>query len=132
MIKSPTPTGIFAVQSKDTRIIWEKYNRPGQTFPAAAVIGAAPAAYFSAIQIAPFGVDELSIAGALQGKAMKMVKCKTIDLEVPAMAEFVVEGVIHTEFLEPEGSFGEAHGYSDPRTLSLAFEAKCITHRRDA
>ncbi len=132
MIKSPTRTGVFSESSKDTTIIWEKCNRDGRPLEAAAVIGAAPAVYFSAIQIAPFGTDELGIAGALQGHPVELVKCRTIDLEVPAQAEFVVEGVIHTDMLEPEGSFGEAHGYCDPRSLSMAFEAKCITHRRDA
>ncbi|HLY66450.1 MAG TPA: UbiD family decarboxylase, partial [Chloroflexota bacterium] len=131
MIKSPTRTGIFSDQSKDTSIIWEKMNRLGKPLPAAAVIGASPAVHFAAIQIAPFGTDELGIAGALQGHPVELVKCKTIDLEVPAQAEFVVEGFIYTDHLEPEGSFGEAHGYSDPRSLSLAFEATCITHRRE-
>ncbi len=131
MIKSPTRTGIFSDSSKDTTVIWEKCNRDGKPLPAAAVIGASPAVYFSAIQIMPFGTDELGVAGALQGHPVELVKCKTIDLEVPAQAEFVVEGIIHTDRLEPEGAFGEAHGYVDPRSLSLAFEVTCITHRRE-
>ena len=131
MIKSPTRTGIFSDSSKDTTVIWEKCNRSGQRLPAAAVIGGSPAVYLSAIQIVPFGTDELAIAGALQGHPVELVKCKTIDLEVPAQAEFVVEGFIHTDRLEPEGAFGEAHGYVDPRSLSLAFEVTCITHRRE-
>jgi UbiD family decarboxylase len=132
MIKSPTRTGIFSDASKDTTVIWEKCNRDGKPLPAAAVIGAAPAVYFAAIQIAPFGTDELGIAGALQGHPVELVKCQSIDLEVPAQAEFVVEGYIKTDSLEPEGAFGEAHGYVDPRSLSLAFEVTAITHRRDA
>ncbi|HEX6511789.1 MAG TPA: UbiD family decarboxylase [Chloroflexota bacterium] len=129
MIKSATRTGIFSDSSKDTTTVWEKCNREGRPLEAAAVIGAAPAVYFSAIQIMPFGTDELSVAGALQGHPVELVKCKTMDLEVPAEAEFVVEGIIHTDHLEPEGAFGEAHGYVDPRSLSLAFEVKAITHR---
>jgi UbiD family decarboxylase len=131
MIKSPTRTGIFSESSKDTTIIWEKCNREGRPLEAAAVIGASPAVYFSAIQIMPFGTDELSVAGALQCHPVELVKCKTVDLEVPAQAEFIVEGIIHTDRIEPEGAFGEAHGYVDPRSLSLAFEVTCITHRRN-
>ena len=72
----------------------------------------------------------LAIAGGLAGAPLPLVKAETVDLEVPADAEIVIEGLIHTEALEPEGSFGESHGYSDPRTLSPYFEVTAITHRR--
>jgi 4-hydroxy-3-polyprenylbenzoate decarboxylase len=98
---------------------------------AAAVIGVPPSVYFAAIEMLPFGQDEVEIAGALQGAPIQMTRCKTIDLEVPAHAEIVLEGKVRTDILEPEGSFGEAHGYCDPRTLSFVFEITAITHRRD-
>jgi 4-hydroxy-3-polyprenylbenzoate decarboxylase len=75
------------------------------------------------------GVDELGIASVLEGEPVELVRCKTIDLEVPARAEIVLEGKVRTDILEPEGSFGESHGYSDPRTLSFVFEVSAITHR---
>ncbi len=58
------------------------------------------------------------------------VKAETVDIEEPADAEIVIEGLIHTDTLEPEGPFGESHGYCDPRTLSPFFEVTAITHRR--
>lgn len=130
--KSPIHTGIFPDTNKDIVRMWEKHNVRGTELEVAAVVGAVPAVYFAAVQIAPYGTDELSIAGALQGKPIEIVKCRTVDIEVPAHAEFVIEGKIRTDVLEPEGSFGEAHGYCDPRTLSLTFEVTAITRRTDA
>lgn len=131
MLKSPRHTGVFCDSRGNTTAIWEKCNRRGIPLEAAAVIGAPPPVYYAAIQIMPLGVDELGVAGALAGGPIELVRCKTIDLEVPAHAEIVIEGRIRTDVLEPEGAFGEAHGYCDPRTLSFAFEVTCITHRRD-
>ena len=62
---------------------------------------------------------------------MKLVKCQTVDLEVPATAEIVLEGIIPTNYMEEEGPYGESMGYVDPRTLSTMFELKCVTHRKD-
>jgi UbiD family decarboxylase len=129
-VKSPLRTGVFADSHKHAAIMWQKCHDRGIPLEAAAVIGAAPSIYYSAVQIAPYGVDELSLAGALQGRPVEVVKCRTVDLEVPANAEIVIEGRIRTDLLEPEGSFGEAHGYCDPRTLSPVFEVTAITHRR--
>ncbi|HEX2386640.1 MAG TPA: UbiD family decarboxylase domain-containing protein, partial [Candidatus Binatia bacterium] len=98
--------------------------------PAAAVIGASPSVYYAAIEVMPFGVDEIDIAGALEGAPVEIVRCKTIDLEVPAHAEIILEGRVRTDILEPEGAFGEAHGYCDPRFLGMIFEITAITHRQ--
>jgi UbiD family decarboxylase len=130
-IKSPLHTGIFPDSNKDLARMWEKHNARGTELEVAVVVGAVPAVYLAAVQIAPYGTDELKIAGALQRKPIEVAGCRTVDLEVPAHAEIVIEGKVRTDVLEPEGSFGEAHGYCDPRTLSLAFEVTCITHRRD-
>ena len=65
------------------------------------------------------------------GAPVEMIKCKTIDLEVPATSEIVLEGIIPTNYMEEEGPYGESMGYIDPRTLSMVFELKCVTHRKD-
>ena len=131
MLKSPLRTGVFCDSGNNTALNWEKHNALGRHMEAAAVIGSPPAVYLSAIQMAPVGMDELAVAGAIMGAPVETVRCKTVDLEVPAYAEIVVEGIIRTDFLEPEGSFGEAHGYQDPRSLSFSFEVTAITHRRE-
>ena len=100
--------------------------------PAALVVGAPPVVSFAAVQKLPYEVDEMAIAGGLAEEPIRMVKCKTVDIEVPAEAEIVIEGFISTEFLEPEGPFGESHGYMHPRELSMFMDVTAITHRKDA
>ena len=85
----------------------------------------------TAAQKVPPDVDEIALAGGLIGEAIPLVKCKTVDLEVPATAEIVFEGHLSTEYLEEEGPFGESMGYVDLRTLSQFMELTCVTHRRD-
>jgi len=128
-IKSPLKTGIMGSTSHDFGRIWEKYNALGQPMEAAAVIGASPSVYYAAIEVMPLGVDEMHVAGALQRDPVEVVRCKTVDLLIPAHAEVVLEGTVRTDALEPEGSFGEAHGYCDPRFLGMIFEITAITHR---
>ncbi len=130
-LKSPLRTGVFCGTGNNACAIWEKCNRLGVPLEAVAVIGAPPAVYYAAIHVAPFGVDELAIAGGLAGAPIELVRCATVDLEVPAWAEIAIEGRIRTDVLEPEGSFGEAHGYVDPRALAFSFEVTAITHRQD-
>ena len=128
-IKSPSRTGLFTGGDMVTH--WEKCRKMGRDLEVAAVIGAVPVFSFAAVTKLPYGVSEYAVAGGLQGAPLDLVRCETVDLEVPATAEIVVEGVIKTDYLEPEGPFGESSGYVDPRTLSFAFEATCITHRKN-
>jgi len=129
-LKSPLRTGIMGSTQHDFGRIWEKYNAKGVPMEAVAVLGASPSIYYAAIEVMPLGVDEMDIAGALQGEPVELVQCKTVDLKVPAHAEIVLEGTVRTDVLEPEGSFGEARGYCDPRFLGMVFEISAITHRR--
>jgi 4-hydroxy-3-polyprenylbenzoate decarboxylase len=76
-------------------------------------------------------VDELAVAGGLAGEPIHLVKCLTVDLEVPAEAEIVFEGIIRTDVMEPEGPFGESHGYMHPRQLNPFMEITCITHKKN-
>ena len=78
--------------------------------PIAIVVGCAPVVVFTGPQKLPIDCDEMGVAGGLAGAPIRVVKAATIDLEVPADAEFVFEGLIDPELLEPEGPFGESHG----------------------
>jgi 4-hydroxy-3-polyprenylbenzoate decarboxylase len=132
-IKSPTRIGIFpSGLGQDVYIHWQKARKKGQHLPAALVIGGPPVVSYAAVQKVPYGVDELSIAGGLAGEPIRLVRCKTVPLEVPAEAEIVFEGYINTQELEEEGPFGESHGYMHPRQLNPFFEVTAITHRKDA
>ncbi len=132
-VKSPTRFGIFpSGLGQDVYIHWQKARRNGQHLPAALVIGGPPVVSYATVQKVPYGVDEMSIAGGLAGEPIRMVRCKTVPLEVPADAEIVFEGYINTQELEEEGPFGESHGYMHPRQLNPFFEITAITHRKDA
>jgi 4-hydroxy-3-polyprenylbenzoate decarboxylase len=130
-IKGPLKTGVSWGTLKNSAIHWEKQNRAGKPLEAALVIGGPPCLAYAAVQTVPFGVDELAIAGALAREPVELVKCETIDLEVPANADIVIEGIIPTDYLEPDGPFGESHGYEDPGDLTGVFEVTCITHRKN-
>jgi 4-hydroxy-3-polyprenylbenzoate decarboxylase len=77
-------------------------------------------------------MDELHVAGGLAGAPINVVRAKTVDLLVPAEAEIVIEGYIDTEYLEPEGPFGESHGHVNLQEFNAFMEVTCITRRRDA
>src|SRR5438105_3233992 len=111
---------------------WEKMRKRGQKLPAAVVLGAPPCIAFASAQKVPETLDELHVAGALVGMPINVVKAKTVDLLVPAEAEIVVEGLIDTEFLEPEAPFGESHGHVNLQEYNAFMEVTAITRRRDA
>jgi 4-hydroxy-3-polyprenylbenzoate decarboxylase len=128
-IKGQLKTGL-CLETNNASVNWAKQNAREKPLEAAAIIGGSPVVAYAAVQTVPYGVDELAIAGGLVNHPIPVVKAETVDLEVPADAEIVVEGLVYTNFLEPEGAFGESHGYCDPRTLSPVFEITAITHRR--
>ena len=88
-------------------------NERGIPLDAAIVIGGPPCITYAAVQPVPDGVDEVALAGGLARGPLEMVRWKTVDLEVPAHADIVIEGRISSDYLEPDGPFGEAHGYLD-------------------
>ena len=111
---------------------WEKAKAKGQKLPAAVILGCPPCIAFTSAQKLPETMDELTVAGGLVGAPINVVKAKTVDLLVPAEAEIVIEGFIHTEELEPEAPFGESHGHVNLQEYNAFMEVTCITRRRDA
>jgi UbiD family decarboxylase len=131
LIKGPALAGLMSGTPQDLSTHWEKCRKRGMPLEVAIVVGTVPAVSYAATQKVPPEVDELALAGGLMGEAVKLIKCQTVDLEVPATAEIVLEGIIPTNYMEEEGPFGESMGYVDPRTLSTVFELKCVTHRKN-
>jgi 4-hydroxy-3-polyprenylbenzoate decarboxylase len=109
---------------------WLKYQKMGKPMPCAVVVGAAPVVAYCGPQRLPADFDEITVAGALAGEPIRMVQAKTIDVMVPADAEIVIEGLISTELLEPEGPFGESTGYVALEDYNLSMEVTAITHRQ--
>jgi 4-hydroxy-3-polyprenylbenzoate decarboxylase len=97
----------------------------------AVAIGTDPAVTFSAIVPAPPDVEEYLIAGFLRGKAVEIVKCDTVDLEVPATAEIVLEGYVELGELRTEGPFGDHTGFYTMQEEYPVFHITCITHRKN-
>jgi 4-hydroxy-3-polyprenylbenzoate decarboxylase len=97
----------------------------------AVAIGTDPATTFSAIVPAPPEVEEYLIAGFLRGKPVELVKCETVDLEVPAHAEYILEGYVNLAELRTEGPFGDHTGFYTMEDQYPVFHVTCITHRKD-
>ena len=111
-----------------------KFSERGEPMPVACVIGWDPIMPFLAGSPIPAGVCEWDVMGAYRGEPAELVKCETVDLEVPATAEIVIEGHIVDDpaTWELEGPFGEFTGYvSDLPTKRPTMRITCITHRRD-
>jgi 4-hydroxy-3-polyprenylbenzoate decarboxylase len=107
-------------------------RRRGEPLPVAVVLGTLPDIAYVAAANLPYGLDELSVAGALRGRPVEMVPCKTIPLEVPAEAEIVIEGELSTEVTEPEKPFSDYPGYLMVEGIhKQVVKVKAITHRHN-
>jgi 4-hydroxy-3-polyprenylbenzoate decarboxylase len=109
---------------------WQKYRKLKQPMPIAIVVGCAPVVMFTGPQKLPIDCDEMAVAGALAGAPIRTIQASTVDLEIPADAEFVVEGLIDPELLEPEGPFGESHGHVALEGYNMSMQVTAITHKR--
>ena len=107
-------------------------QRGDKEMPCAIVLGGPPFVAFVAPQKLPIDVDEIGVAGGLAGEPINVVRGRTVDLLIPAEAEIVIEGFIDTEYLEPEGPFGESHGHIALEEFNMPMRVTAITHRRNA
>jgi UbiD family decarboxylase len=109
---------------------WLKHRKLKTPMPCAIVVGAAPVVVFTGPQKLAIDMDEMGVAGALMGAPIRTARCVTIDCEVPADAEIVIEGLIDPELLEPEGPFGESHGHVALEDFNMSMQVTAITHKR--
>ena len=113
----------------------EHYRRAGKQgqkrMDVAVAIGADPATMYSAILPMPPDLDEMMIAGFLRQSPVEMVKCQTMDLEVPANAEIVLEGYVELGELRTEGPFGDHTGFYSLADEYPVFHVTCVTQRKD-
>ena len=106
-------------------------DRPSGKMEVAVAIGTEPALTFAAIVPAPPDVEEFIIAGFLRQKPVELVKCETVDLEVPAHAEIILEGYVNLDELRTEGPFGDHTGFYSLEDEYPVFHVTCVTHRKD-
>ncbi|MFA6121323.1 MAG: 4-hydroxy-3-polyprenylbenzoate decarboxylase [Sideroxydans sp.] len=106
-------------------------KNPSQPFPISVVIGADPATILGAVTPVPDSLSEYQFAGLLRGSKTELVKCIGNDLQVPASAEIVLEGVIHPDEMALEGPYGDHTGYYNEQDKFPVFTIERITMRRD-
>ncbi len=131
MVKGKDRLGIFMTVGKHLNALFSKMEERGKPLEVAVSIGNHPALAIGALAIGPYEEDELGIVGGLLGKPLEMVRCRTVDLMVPAGAEIVLEGQIEPGVREEEGPFGEFTGYAITAGKSPVLSVKAVTHRRN-
>ncbi|HLC42676.1 MAG TPA: menaquinone biosynthesis decarboxylase [Methylomirabilota bacterium] len=143
-IKGQRNVGMYRLQVFDDRTLgmhWQTHKggadhhreaeRAKQPIEVAIALGGDPATIYTGSAPLPPGIDEIVFAGWLRGSGVEMVKCKTVDLEVPARAEIVLEGYVNPEERRLEGPFGDHTGYYSLAHDYPVFHLTAITHRRD-
>lgn len=132
-IYDPQTTGLHWQLQKVAARHGRRYYQTGQRMPVAIFLGGDPVFTFCATAPLPDGLDEFLLAGYLRKKSVELVKCETCDLEVPANADFVIEGFVDPrEPLREEGPFGDHTGYYSLPESYPVFHVTAITHRRNA
>jgi 4-hydroxy-3-polyprenylbenzoate decarboxylase len=110
----------------------KRYYERGEPMPVAVTLGGDPVYTFAATAPLPDGLDEILFSGFLRRKSIELVRCKTVDLEVPADVDFVLEGYVQPGEMRPEGPFGDHTGFYTAIEDYPVFHLTAITHRRDA
>ncbi len=132
--------GMYRIQVHDARTCamhWQRHKHGraqsrkwGRRVPVAVAVGTDPVVTYAATAPLPPIVDEMAVAGLLRARSERRERCKTVDLRVPADAEFILEGYVDNEDLRVEGPFGDHTGVYSPADLFPTFHVECITRRR--
>lgn len=125
-----TTTGMHWHRHHDGAKNFQEAKRLGKKFEIAVALGCDPAITYAATAPVPPGIDEMIFAGFLRKKPVKLVKCKTVDIEVPAHAEIILEGYIDLDEERTEGPFGDHTGYYSLADKYPVFHITCMTHRK--
>src|SRR5437879_2254038 len=110
----------------------KRYYEKNERMPVAVTLGGDPVYTFAATTPLPDGLDEILFAGFLRKKSVELVRCKTIDVDVPADVDFVLEGYVQPGEMRPEGPFGDHTGFYTALDAYPVFHLTAIIHRRDA
>jgi 4-hydroxy-3-polyprenylbenzoate decarboxylase len=133
--------GMYRMQvygPRETGMHWQRHKQGrahatawGRSVPVAVAIGADPVLTYAATAPLPPVLDEFAFAGLLRGRPVELLQCKTVDLKVPAHAEFVLEGYVDNDDMRVEGPFGDHTGVYSLADRYPTFHLTCITHRRN-
>jgi 2,5-furandicarboxylate decarboxylase 1 len=130
-VSGPNRLGVLLLP-RHTHMFYEMAEQAGMPLDVAIVVGIDPLTLLASQAIAPIDLDELEIAGALHRRPLRVVKCLTSELRVPADAEIVIEGRLLPEVREPEGPFGEFPQYYGERASRHVIEVDLVSQRQDA
>ncbi len=125
-------TGMHWHIHKDGSHYFHEFRKKGVRMPVAVAIGTDPATTYAATAPLPRGIDEMMLSGFIRRKPVSMARCLTVDLEVPAESEFVLEGYVDPEELRVEGPFGDHTGYYSLVGDYPVFHVTALTHRAGA
>ena len=123
-------TGMHWHQHRVGALHYRRHEKLGRRMPVAVALGGDPAMIYAATAPLPEDSDEYLFAGFLRKRGLELVKCETIDLEVPAGSEFVLEGYVEPGERRREGPFGDHTGYYSPADDYPVFHLTCLTRRR--
>ncbi|MGZ9188234.1 MAG: UbiD family decarboxylase [Candidatus Binatia bacterium] len=129
-LKGANRLGLYVGGAQHAARHIRQYEALKKDMPIAIAIGMDPTIVLTSISKFPYGTDEFFVAGGLRGEPVPLVQCETVDLQVPANAEIVLEGVLRAGYREPEGPFGEFSGYMSPGGQQPVIDVTCITRRR--
>jgi 4-hydroxy-3-polyprenylbenzoate decarboxylase len=127
-----TTTGMHWQVHKTGARHFAHHEAQGTRLPVAVALGGDPAITYASTAPLPDGIDEMILAGFLRGKPVEMVRCRTCELEVPAEADFILEGYVEPGERRREGPFGDHTGYYSLADDYPVFHLTCLTHRREA
>jgi 4-hydroxy-3-polyprenylbenzoate decarboxylase len=131
MIRNAKEAGILIVPTQHIGMMYSEYERHDEAMEVAIVVGGDPLLTILAASPLQYGDDELGVVGGIRREPIEVVKCETVDLEVPASAELVIEGVVLPKVRKMEGPFGEYTGYYGKKGERPVLQVKCITHRNE-
>ena len=132
MLAGPRESGIRMMPPQQLGVIQAKAEAAARDLPVAVAIGVHPLDSIAAATSLPPGEDELALAGGLRGEPVRLTRAVTLDLDVPADAEVVLEGYVRAGVREPEGPFGDFLQFYVPEMANHRFRLTAITHRRGA
>ena len=130
-LKGKNRLGFRMLPTNDLALIQKKLEEQGKEMEVAVAIGNHPFEFLAAAAKVPIGFDEFMLSGALRQEPLRLVKCETVDLEIPATAEIVLEGKVPPGIREPEAPFGDFQQAYFPQVQSHILEVQAISHRKE-
>jgi len=131
MLRDPNSVVVYLAPGRHGFRNVKTWTDKGKNAPIAWVTATEPSIHLATVANLSYGKDEMEFAGGLKGEPIDLVRCKTVDLNVPAMAEIIIEGEIAPGDLDDEGPFGEFAGYMGHTGKSPVAKITAITHRKD-